>query len=196
MSYISLKSNKTVTEEIKKAISDEVELWIPIPGLDGRYEASTHGNIRSVSRFVPVRNGKRWVIGRTCKHMPGRYMGFSCKSEDGVSLRGSVHRLIASMFVANPDGKETVNHINGNKNDNRAVNLEWATLSEQQRHKCRVLKKCIGQNNPGAKLTQEDVEHILCLRAFGATNFILAVAFGVSPKTIQRIFTRRNWVTA
>lgn len=53
-----------------------------------------------------------------------------------VSVGGKselVHRIIATAFVPNPDCLETVNHINGDKRDNRAENLEWCTREENCR---------------------------------------------------------------
>lgn len=46
--------------------------------------------------------------------------------------RYQVHRLVAEVFIPNPDGKETVDHINMVKTDNRACNLRWATYKEQK----------------------------------------------------------------
>lgn len=54
--------------------------------------------------------------------------------EYGVAKKYAVHRLLAITFLLNPDGKRTVNHIDGNKLNNSLSNLEWATDSENMQH--------------------------------------------------------------
>lgn len=50
-----------------------------------------------------------------------------------------VHRLVAKAFILNPENKRDVNHINGNKKDNRTENLEWTTHQENTIHGRDVL---------------------------------------------------------
>lgn len=53
---------------------------------------------------------------------------------NGIQRTRSIHRLVAAAFCTNPDRKPSVNHINGDREDNRAVNLEWCTAKENTRN--------------------------------------------------------------
>jgi hypothetical protein len=66
----------------------------------------------------------------------------------------ALHRLIALAFIENPQNKEQVNHIDGNKINNRVDNLEWVTNSENQLHKFQI---GLG-NNFTRKIKQYDLE--------------------------------------
>lgn len=64
-----------------------------------------------------------------------------------------VHRLVAQEFIPNPEGKAQVNHIDGNKENNSAENLEWSTCKENIIHSWKSGLSTVGENlrNNGKK---------------------------------------------
>lgn len=104
------------------------EEWRPVVGLEGSYEVSNRGKVRSLDRVIEDRRGvRRRVSGRTLK--PGTNQGYFC-----VSLAGhtrSVHQLVLEAFVGPyPSKTHEVCHNNGDKTDNRLENLRYGTRSE------------------------------------------------------------------
>jgi hypothetical protein len=63
----------------------------------------------------------------------GGYLRVLLYNNDGPK-RFMIHRLVALVFLPNPDNKAEVNHKNGNKNDNSLGNLEWNTTKENHKH--------------------------------------------------------------
>lgn len=119
----------------------EDEQWQPIEGFEGLYEVSDQGRVRSVDRYVKRRGEGKVGGGGTCfyrgrvlslnQHRQGYRLVMLCKRCQEYVL--PVHRLVAKAFCENPNGYDTVDHINGDKSDNRASNLEWVTQSENLR---------------------------------------------------------------
>lgn len=125
------------------------ETWKEIEDLGGYYFISNLGNIKSINRELMVKNkwgniSKRFIKGKTIKsRLTNGYLGV------GISLLGVrndffVHRLVASVFIPNPENKPMVNHINGIKTDNRVENLEWVTALENTQH--AIVNKLIPEN--------------------------------------------------
>ena len=104
------------------------EVWKPIQGYENEYLVSNHGNVWSVRR-------KRNLIPKRAKG----YLRVAL-SVYGKTKTFSIHRLVAQAFIPNPENKPTVNHINEDKSDNRASNLEWATTREQNAHGTRTAR--------------------------------------------------------
>lgn len=98
-----------------------------IPGYEGRYTISPTGEIYSIKRKIYLKQGAD-KDGYLCVNLYG---------DDGKYHRHFVHRLVAIVYVPNPEGKLTVNHIDENKQNNDYTNLEWATMHEQWHHGTR-----------------------------------------------------------
>lgn len=103
------------------------EIWKDIPGYEGLYQASNYGNVRSMNynRTGQVRELKQNFKNGYCFVLLRRKNCY-------------VHRLIAETFLENPENKPQVNHIDGDKHNNHVSNLEWCTVSENEKHKYRI----------------------------------------------------------
>jgi hypothetical protein len=95
-----------------------------IDGFEGKFKIDTNGVVyfSATNKKVSQNIGKRGYSRVTMMHPCGKVHNFQ------------VHRLVAAAFIPNPDGKETVNHIDGNKQNNCLENLEWNTRSENMIH--------------------------------------------------------------
>jgi len=106
-----------------------------------------------------------------------------------------VHRLIALAFVDGHKEGLTVNHINGNKLDNRLENLEWVSLSDNSKHQWKTgLVNLRGENQPTHKLTQKQVIHIRKALELGVPSNSLSIIANVHSSTIHLIKKNKRWV--
>ena len=111
----------------------ELEEWKPIEGYED-YMVSNMGRIRSIAKN---RRFKSERILKPARYSNGYLFVILCRNKDDHKSH-MIHRLVAKAFLENPDNKQEVNHINGNKQDNRADNLEWCTASENKIHAYRT----------------------------------------------------------
>ena len=108
------------------------EEWRDVAGYEGLYQVSDQGRVKSLART------DSW--GRTVKErilkpnvVGGGYLGVVLYA-GGKTRMFFVHRLVCQAFHENPDNKPQVNHINEDKTDNRACNLEWCTCKQNINH--------------------------------------------------------------
>ena len=111
------------------------EIWKPISGYEGCYEASNKGHIRSVDRLVKCKNGMRTSPTIVLKPSLGQW-GYEQVTlrKEGKKKTVRINRIIAQTFIPNPDNLPQVNHIDGNKLNNCVENLEWCTPSQNMKH--------------------------------------------------------------
>lgn len=113
-----------------------IEVWKDIETHKGLYQISSFGNIKSVERTRVGKSNSVVSIGGHLMKQKLSKTGYKVihLRNNGKSNHYSTHRLVMLSFVKNPDNKQTVNHIDGNKTNNNISNLEWSTHSEQMIH--------------------------------------------------------------
>ena len=116
------------------------EIWKPIVGYEGLYEVSNKGRVRSLPRITHYdagyekrNNGKILTPSKASKYKTCDYYRVSL-SKGNKAKSVPVHRLVAEHFVQKKDGCNFVNHIDGNKHNNAAENLEWVTPQGNKLH--------------------------------------------------------------
>lgn len=104
----------------------------------------------------------------------------------------SIHRLVAIRWINNKKGKPCVNHLDGNKLNNDADNLEWVTYKENNAHAIKNgLHNLKGEKSPFSKLTEKDVKYIR--KRIDILGKDMAEKFSVSRTLISRIRTGKAW---
>lgn len=142
---------------------------------DGKYGVCHDGSIIS---FV----GKpKKLVGR----MGNAGYRFVVLTVNGKKLYPNVHRLVAKSFVPNPNMYTEVNHIDGNKLNNDASNLEWVTSSQNKIH-ARDMNLC--------KSIKYNMSLANLIRADHGTNRALAKKYNMSKSNIQAILKKEIWV--
>lgn len=142
------------------------EVWKKIDWIDGLnsdYEVSNTGRIISTSHLQYL--GKYHTYKRIYKKYEltpsdnGNGYLYITVTIDGKRKNLYVHRIIATAFLDNPDNKPHVNHIDRNKHNNNAENLEWCTVSENVRHSLPFRKPFENVSNEHPKYGKGITKH-------------------------------------
>jgi hypothetical protein len=122
-----------------------------------------------------------------------RYLGLTLCGPDGERRKVRVHRLVAEVFIPNPDALPCVRHLNGDPQDNRAANLAWGTYldNEHDKHQHGTWDARRG----GAKLCAADIDLARRLHDQGERQDDIAARLGVSRPTITRLLNGSTWAT-
>ena len=154
-------------------MADTREIWVDIKNYEGKYRISNLGRVKSLERQDCVR----------------LYKG-------GVGKKFSVHRLVAQHFLPDWNPGLEVNHIDGNRDNNRADNLEMCTHQRNMEHAIAGgLKRDYGEKSVNAKLTNGQAEEIRVRYSSGqASQNSLAKQYGVSRQTVSAIIRYKKYI--
>ena len=181
---------------------EKTEQWKDIIGYEKLYQVSDLGRVKSSGRMVVAKkNSLSFKKERIMKQAVDKGYLKCCLTHESKKFTAKIHRLVAIAFIPNPENKPEVNHIGlrpdgkqGNKSDNRAVSLQWNTLSENRKHADDngLINYVKGENHYACKLTEKQVLEIRSLKGIKSER-VLGVEYGVSRSVIHAILSRNRW---
>lgn len=173
-------------------MSKLIEIWKPVAGFIGKYEVSNLGRVKSLSRKIrSVGNSSGYITRKEQFLKPASVWGYLqvVLMYDGKRYNKKVHRLVAEAFVDGHFLKAQINHIDGNKKNNNAANLEWCTSRHNVNHSVKLgLRK--GKKR-GASHFAKKVIDTNSGRVYDSI-VSAAEAFQVSPAILSYHFHRFN----
>lgn len=167
------------------------EIWLPVLNYETIYQVSNYGRVKSLER--PRSKACNAIRDKVIKQsFRGLYLKVDISDYSHIPRTISVHRLIGVAFVDNFENKPQINHIDGVKTHNWALNLEWNTRVENAKHasKLGLLPNQKGESHSQSKLTHKEV-----LEIFNSDipPYTISEKYQVSPASIYDIRKGRKW---
>lgn len=173
------------------------EIWKTIQGYENKYEVSNLGRVKSLERIDRYNRKIEEKILAPRKHTGG-YLRVQLSRKDFY-----IHRLVAETFIPNPENKTQVNHIDGNKHNNRVENLEWCTPLENNLHAVKTglnkkdrnfmikIANCENHKKAMARKRKLTNEQILEIRKSKESEYKIAEKYNVCRSHIHNIKVRK-----
>ena len=177
-----------------------IEQWKPVNGFETSYMISTNGNVKSLARERKVSsNGATVKTKEMILHVSIKCNGYPIVtlSAFGNKRKAYNHRLVAENFLPNPINLPTVNHKDGNKQNNNIYNLEWCSYAENNLHAYKTKLKIpflrFGEKNPRSKLNLQQVKEIKSLLLKGLSQTEISKTYFVTTGCINSIKRNLSW---
>jgi hypothetical protein len=171
-------------------MSECTERWLPVPGYEGFYDASSLGRIRSIRHMT----SRGWRGGQILKQFTDSDGYYRVNlSRLGVVRSIPVHILVLLAFAGPPGPGQEARHGPAGKLVNAITNLSWGTKLEQAEDKRRDGTMACGERQGTARLTTADVLEIRSRAAQGEDQPSLAARFRISQPHVSRIVLRQSW---
>lgn len=153
-------------------------LWKPISGT--RYEVSNCGGVRRGGRRI-----KGWLNERG-------YRRISIRIDDKQYQR-FLHHLVAEAFIGPRPEWTVLNHIDGDKGNNSAWNLEYISPKQNVEHATALGLYPKGEDNPYSRLTESQVVKILRILKGPHNKSEMSRQFRITRQTIRLIERGKRW---
>jgi hypothetical protein len=140
-----------------------MEIWKNIEGYENLYQISNYGKVKSLSHINNL--GKLRPECMLKDRYTDRGYNTAVLYNNGKRNTFKVHRLVAKAFIKNILNKPHINHIDGNKSNNFVLNLEWVTISENQKHAFKI-----GLNKVNCKRDSKG-KFLKAIKLNGTTNY-------------------------
>lgn len=172
------------------------EVWKDIPDYEGLYQVSNLGRIKSLEKKDKWDRIYEEKILKPHKQHPkkgNQYVSIYL-SKNGIKKRFFIHRLVMMCFSEQYDEKLQVNHKDGNKENNKLINLEWCTQSENIKHSYKVLgrkkpiglKGVVGYANKTSKAVIQYDKFGNIVNKYGSANQASLIT-GIDYSTIKQV---------
>lgn len=181
-----------------------METWKDIVRWEDLYQVSNCGNVKSKDRIVE-RNQQKYVRKGKLLKLSKNSLGYLVVglTRNSKTLNVKVHRLVGEAFINKVKNKNFINHIDGNKTNNKVSNLEWCNASENSKHAFNLglstsmkINRFVGkeEENSNSLLTKQQVIEIRNKYIpFKYSAKKLAKEYNVSQSCIEHILRKRSW---
>lgn len=170
------------------------EIWKPTHIESEFYEVSNMGQVRVKDRLINIGawGGTELRKGKILSKVTDiRGYHKVVMRIDGKPKKVTVHKLVSLAFIPNEHNKPAINHIDGDKTNNRVSNLEWVTNKENTHHAWdNGLMSNFGVNHAMSVLSEAQV-----LEIYNSDGFMKDIGkkYGVSAQTVSSIKKGKTW---
>lgn len=173
-------------------ICESEERWRQVREWEGLYEVSNMGRVRSLSRWVAARDGRKLVEGRILKLVVGRFGYHKVSLQDGIRVKHTnIHRLVAQSFL--PGTGEVVRHLDGDPSNSRVDNLAWGSYKDNEEDKRRHGRVPSGERHHAAVLNETLVRSIQQMSGQGFSQLRIAKELGLNRGVIGQVVRGERW---
>lgn len=150
------------------------EIWKDAVGWEGYYQISNMGRVRSIDRIIKITgHGYRKIKGRILitRHDKDGYLvvNLRCAARN-MDKMCKCHRLVAEAFIPKIEGKDSIDHINSIRDDNRVENLRWCTNKENinfpiaRKNRSIAVKNSYYKCPELRKIRSRDIGYLNCIK--------------------------------